>query len=229
MATSGTTNFNPALASIGAYCLGRCNVRRPEITTGHLADVAMAANLVLVDFADDQPNLWAVQLNSISLVQGQATYTLPADVLLVLDCYITTVIANNDNDRIIYGVSRTEYAAYPIKLMQAPPTVYWFDRIIPPTISVYPAPDGNGPYTLNYYAVIQDQDAIIGASTKLDLPYRQLSTFADALAAKLALTYAPDRFTMLDGVAQRSYTRARAQESENVPLYIVPGISGYRR
>jgi hypothetical protein len=229
MATSGTHTFNPALASIGAYALGRCNVRRPEITTGHLADVAMAANLVLSDWSSDQPNLWAVQLNSISLVQGTATYTLPSDVLLVLDCYITTVIGGNNNDRIIYGVSRTEYAAYPIKLEQAPPTVFWFDRVSPPTISVYPAPDGNGPYTLNYYSVIQDQDAVVGASTQLDLPYRQLSTFADALAAKLALTYAPDRFTMLSGVADKSYARVRAGESENVSLYIVPGIGGYRR
>ena len=229
MATSGVTSFNPALASFGAYCLGRCNVRRPEITAGHLADVALAANLVLSDWSDDQPNLWAVQLSQVDLVQGTAAYTLPADVLLVLDCYITTTVSGVANDRVIYGVSRTEYSAYPNKLSQAPPTVFWFDRVVPPVLTVYPAPDGNGPYTLNYYAVIQDQDAVVGASTQLDLPYRMMSVFADALAAKLALTYAPDRFAMLDGVAQKSYARARASESENVPLAIVPGISGYRR
>jgi hypothetical protein len=173
--------------------------------------------------------LWQVQLLSIPLVQGLTGYALPVNTLLVLDCYIRTSVNGVNSDRVIYGVSRTEYSSYPNKSNQAPPTVYWFDRVVPPIITVYPAPDTNGPYTLYYYAVIQDQDAVLGASTQLDLPYRQISVFANALAAKLALTYAPERFAMLDGVASKSYARARAGENEDVSISIIPGLAGYRR
>lgn len=227
MATTGTYTFNPNLGSLGAIALGRCKVRRSAILPDHLADVAMAANLVLVDWSLDQPNLWSVRLASAALSQGVTAYTLPANLLLLLDCYVTTTVSGVATDRVIYSVSRSEYAAYPQKATQAPPTVYWFDRVTPPTITLYPTPDGNGPYTLNYYGVYQDQDAAVGAAAQLDLPYRMLSAFADALAAKLALTYAPEQFALLDGVAQRSFAAARAQENENVPLQIVPGLSGY--
>lgn len=189
----------------------------------------MAANLVLGDWAIDQPNLWSVVLNSVPLVQGTTTYTLPANVLLVLDCFIRTTVSGVNNDRIIYGVSRSEYAAYPNKLQQAFPTVYWEDRVVPIQLSLYPTPDGNGPYTLFYYAVQQDQDANLPGAATLDLPYRMYSPFADALAAKLALSYKPERYEMLDGVAQRSYSRARGSETESVPLYIVPGLNGFYR
>lgn len=227
---SGTTAFSPDLGAISAFALGRCNVRRPEITSGHLADAAMAANLVLVDWASSEPNLWSVELLPITLVQGTIEYTLPANVLLVLDCYITTeAAAGVPQDRVIYGVSRVEYDSYPNKTMQAFPTVFWANRVQPIQISMYPCPDGNGPYTLNLHVVMQDQDAILNGAAGLDLPYRGFSAFADALAAKLALTYAPERYTQLDAVAERSYTRLNGQENEQVALYIIPGLQGYMR
>lgn len=195
----------------------------------HLADMAIAANMVLSDWSMDQPQLWSVALNQIPLVQGTTTYTLPSNVLMVLDCYIRTTVAGINNDRILYDVSRSEYAAYPNKAQQAFPTTMWIDRVVPIEISLYPTPDGNGPYTFFYYVVEQDEDAVVTAARQLDIPYRAYSAFADALSAKLALSYAPDRYDMLDKVAQRSYTRLNGQESENVPIYIVPGLSGYYR
>lgn len=190
----------------------------------------MAANLVLVDFSVDQPNLWAVELNTFSLVQGTNEYTLPDNVLMVLDCFIRTTNNGVQNDRILWDVSRSEYASYPNKLQQAFPTVFWADRTAPVKYTLYPTPDGNGPYTLCYYAVIQDQDAQVTGATQLSTPYRMLSAFADAIAAKLALSYPPPppmTADALDKVAQRSYSRARAQENENSVLYVTPGLSGY--
>ena len=226
---SGSTAFSPDLGAISAYALGRCNVRRPEITTDHLTDAAMAANLVLVDWAGSQPNLWGVELLPVTLVQGTIEYTLPANVLMILDCYITTTVSGVNTDRVIYGVSRTEYDAYPNKQSQAFPTVFWANRVQPIQVSMYPCPDDNGPYTLNLHVVTQDQDAVLAGAAGLDLPYRAFSAFVDGLAAKIALTYAPDRYTQLDAVAQRSSTRLNGQENENVPLFIIPGLQGYRR
>lgn len=230
MATSNSFGFNPGLGSIGAFAFGRCGIRRPQITIEHLTDMQMAANLVLSDWSIDQPMLWSVVLNSVPLVQGTTEYTLPTNVLQVLDIFIRVTTSGVENDRIIYSVSRSEYAAYPNKAQQAYPTVYWADRVSPIKLSLYPTPDGNGPYTLYYYAIEQDQDAIIAGGAQLDTPYRMLSAFTDALAAKLALSYpppAPMTADALDKVAMRSYAAARAQENENVALFVTPGLSSY--
>lgn len=216
----------------------------------------MAANLVLIDWASDEPNLWNVELRSLSLVQGTTTYTLPDDTLLVLDCFIRTNPAtvyeldgsrnvvrdgfNNpivitqgspitNNDRILYRVSRSEYASFPNKGMQAPPTVYWPDRVQPIEMNIYPAPDGHTVYELNTYVIVQQQDQALTGDSPTGSPYRMLSVFADAVAAKLALSYAPDKFELLDKVAERSYTRARGQENESVSIYIQPNLMGYYR
>ena len=129
----------------------------------------------------------------------------------------------------IFPVSRSEYAAFPYKLQQSPPTTWWFDRVLPPQISIYPTPDGNGPYTLNYWAMLQDQDAVVGAATGLDIPGRFLMAFADALAAELALSYAPDKAAALDAKAQRSAEKARWQDREDVTFYLTPGLNAYYR
>jgi hypothetical protein len=227
---SGTYNFSPSLGSLGAYAFGRCGIRRPAITVDHLADLGMAANLVLAEWQNSTPNLWLMSLGSISLVQGTPTYTLPATVTLVTDCYITTNVGSPPPlDRVIFPVSRSTYASFPNKLEQSPPTTWWFDRVLPPQISVYPTADGNGPYTLNYWAVHQDQDAVVTGATGLDIPGRFLMAFVDAISVELAASYAPERAQTLYAKAQQSIETARAQDREDVTYFLTPGLSAYYR
>ncbi len=228
--SSGTYTWNPSIGGIGLYALSRCGVKRTDVTADHLANVQMAANMVLSDWSNDQPNLWTVTLQSISLIASNpGPYTLPTNTVLVLDCYITTTTNGVSTDRVIYPISRSEYASYPMKLNTAPPTVYWMDRVSPPTLTVYPAPDTAATYTLNYYSCSRDQDAALGASGLTDLPYRFLKAFSDCLSAELAIIYAPDRAVALDTVAQRTLEAARKQDREVVPLYIAPSLGGYYR
>jgi hypothetical protein len=231
MPSSGTQTFptQTSLGDIGLYALNRVGVHRPTVTQDHLTDVAMAANMVLSDLSTEQPNLWKLVQNSISLVQGTTTYTLPANVLLVTDCIIRTLVGGIQNDRVIYGVSKTDYLSYPNKLLQEPPTVYWQDRVVPIQMSLYPTPDGNGPYTLIYLAIQQDDDAVLGTAATLDLPYRFVNAFKDLLVAELALTYAPDRAQLYGAVAAASKQRAQMQDREMTPVYITPGLQRYYR
>ena len=227
---SGTYTFSPSLGSLGAYALGRCGIKRPEITSNQLADVGMASNLILSDWGNDSPNLWLMQLGSINLVPGTPTYTLPSTVVLVTDVYLTTNVGSPPpTDRVLFSVSRSVYAAFPNKLLQDPPTTWWFDRVVPPQITVYPTADGNGPYVLNYWAMHQDQDALVGGATGLDLPGRFLMAFADALAAELAIIYKPELAQALDTKAQRSIAKARMQDREDVTFDLSPGLSAYYR
>jgi hypothetical protein len=228
MATSGTTSFNPPLGSLAAYALGRCDVRRTAILQEHLDDAYFAANLILQDWSNEQPQLFDLTLLSFPLTQGQQTITLPANVILVTDCYIQTPVANGiTNNRVIYPIGRSEFSSYPNPLQQGWPSVYWFNRVVPPTLNLYLVPDGNLQYTLFAYAFIQSQDAQLAGQVQMAIPPRWLMAFSDAIARELSLTYAYEKFPVLSAKAEQSYERARTQEREVVPIYITPGLGSY--
>ncbi len=111
---------------------------------------------------------------------------------MILDAY-RSINTGQSNQTNIYmtPISRTEYASYPMPQVQAPPIVYWFDRLISPTITLYPTPDGNGPYVFNYYACVQVQDANLPAGETPDIPYRWIDAFVSGLSHRLSRIYAP--------------------------------------
>ena len=230
MTTSGTYTFNPSLGEIVLNAYARCGVRRTAIMQEHMTDARIETNLMLASWANQGVNLWEVVLISVPLIQGQTTYTVPAKVVMILDAVIQQNTGTSSQfDRVIMPISRTEYSQTPNKLQQAPPTVFWFDRLINPTVTLWPVPDQTNYYTLNYYAVTQIQDAELTDAQTVDIPYRWLDALAAGLAARLAAIYAPDRMQMLEAKAAQTYTIAATQDTENVPLYIMPGLSGYFR
>lgn len=227
MAISGTTNFAPSIGSVMAYAYGLAGIRRSEIAQEHLADAAMAANLLLAQWNTKTPNLWKVSEVVQTLVEGVATYDVDPSVIMVLDAFIRINAATSQPiDRIIWPISRTEYAAIPNKTIEAPPTVYWFDRLLSPTITLWQVPDATAS-ELHYYTVTRIDDAALSNGQTLDLPNWWLPAFAFGLAALLAISYAPDRAVGLDAKAKELLAEARDQDVENVPLVIAPGLYNY--
>lgn len=229
MTTSGTYSFNPSLGEVVLNAYARCGIRRTSLAQEHLADAAFEANLMFSDWSNKGVNLWEVDRVSVPLVQGQTTYTVDAKTVMILDAVITTGSGQSQFDRVIMPISRTEYSQTPNKNLQAPPTVFWFDRLINPTITLWPVPDQSSYYTLNYYRVTQIQDAELQDGQTLDIPYRWMDAMCAGLAARVAAIYAPDRLALLEAKAAQAYTTAATQDTENVPLYIMPGLSGYYR
>ena len=149
---------------------------------------------------------------------------------MVLDAYVTTNNSGQSVDRIILPVSRTEYASYPNKTQQGFPTIYWFDRLISPTVTIWPVPNtSNGPSTLSYYAVTQVQDSNYTGGQTVDIPYRWLEAFANGLAYRLARIWNPPLVQMLKPEADESYAIAAQQDTEYVSMYVSPMVSGYWR
>lgn len=126
-------------------------------------------------------------------------------------------------------ISRTEYASYPNKTQQGFTTVFWFDRLINPTITLWPVPDGSSAQYLKYYRVRQLQDANLSNAQTLDIPYLWLEAFADGLAYRLARIWAPDKAPLFKAVADESYQIAANQNVENAATYVSPMIAGYFR
>jgi hypothetical protein len=231
MTTTGSFDFNPSLGEAVLNAFARIGVRRPEILQTHLSDARMEANLLLAKISNTQPNLWTVDLQSLPLLQGVDTYSVPAETAMILDAYIrygTPVII----DRAIYPISRSEYSTYPQKTLQAFPTVYWYDRLISPTITIWPVPDSSGPYTLYYYRVRQVQDAEYTDNTNalaIEIPYLWLDAFCAGLAHRLSRVYAPNLEQIRKADADEAWAMAAKQDVENVAMQLWPGLAGYFR
>lgn len=229
MATSGTYNFNPSIADLVQNAFGRVGIRRTALLAEHMTDARVESNLLLTEFDNRGVNLWTVDLQTVPLVQGTATYTVPGNTITVLDAYITTGTGESAFDRVITSISRSDYASLPNKDDQGTPTIYWYDRLIEPTITLWQVPDNNGPYTLKYYRFRQIQDSVIGGGVTPELPLRWLDAFTAALSARLARIWAPDKLAEAKLEAERTWQIAAAQDTENAAVSIIPGADIYYR
>lgn len=225
--TSKTYNWNPSSGSILLNAFMRCSVRPAELTATHLAQGQMCENYILAELSNIQPNLWMVDLKSAPLLQGSATYTVAAETVMVLDTVIS--YGSPTTDRMIYPISRTEYMAIPNKTQQGFPNQFWFDRLISPTITFWPVPDGNGPYVCKYYSVRQTQDAVMANGLTVEIPFRFLDAYTAGVAWKLSEMYAPQLEDKLFNRYTRALQIATTQDVEDVNIYITPGLSGYYR
>lgn len=224
MATSGTYTFNPGLGEIVLYAYQNIGIRPTALLQEHMEVARMAANMMLARFSNMGVNLWAVDLITTPLVQGTATYPVDGNTVMILDAYIVS----EGIDRIILPISRTEYASYPNKVQQGFPTTFWFDRLISPTVTLWPVPDGSQT-SLKYYRVRRLQDSNLQNGEQVEIPYLWLEAFADGLAYRLARIWAPPIAPALKAQADESYEIAAAQGIEQAQQYISPQLSGYWR
>ena len=230
MTTSGTTAYNPSLGELTLYAFNLCGVRNTALAQEHMQSARTAANLMLSSWSNRGVNLWKVDLVTVNLVTGTSTYAVDSSTVMILDAYVTNTGNGQNIDRIILPVSRTEYASYPNKQQQGFPTIYWFDRLISPTITIWPVPNtSNGPATLSYYRVTQVQDSNFTGGQTIDIPYRWLEAFAMGLASRLAMVWQPALVNSLKPLADEAYSIAAQQDTEYVQMYISPQISGYYR
>lgn len=228
MTTSNTYQFSPSLGEITLYAFNLCGIRGTALLQEHMESARMAANMMLGRWSSEGVNLWAVDLQSISLSQGVATYSIPSNTIVMLDTYVVQNTGGASINRLILPISRTEYASYPNPTQQGFPTTWWMDRLLSPTVTLWPVPDGNES-TLNYYRVRQIQDANFDSGQNVEIPYYFYEAFAYGLAQRLAMIWAPDKVAMLKPMADESYQIAAAQNVETAQQYISPTLSSYWR
>lgn len=226
MATSGTYTFNPSLGELTVYAYQLIGVRPTALLQEHLDAARTATNMMFTRWSNQGVNLWQVDLVTVSLIQGTATYNVDANTVTMLDAYIE--YGSPAIDRVILPISRTEYASYPNKTQQGFPTTFWFDRLLSPTVTLWPVPDGTQT-SLKYYRVIRLQDANLAGNQELDIPPIWLEAMAYGLAERLAMIWAPEKVQIMKPMADEAYQIAAAQNVETAQQYISPQISGYFR
>lgn len=228
MSTTDTYDYAPSLGELTLYAFNLCQIRSMELQQQHMQSARTAANLLQGRWAAKGVNLWAVDLQTVDLVAGQAQYDVPSNTIAILDAYVTVSASPSVSNRIILPFSRSEYASLSNPNSEGSPTTYWFDRLLSPTLNLWPVPDGSE-VSLSYYRVRQLQDASLTNGAQPEVPIYFLEPYALALAHRLALIWKPERAADLKVEATEAWNDAAGENIENVPLYIAPAIGGYYR
>jgi hypothetical protein len=221
MTTSGTTDFDLSIDELVEEAFERCGMRP---TSGyHLTTARRSLNLVFLDWANRGLNLWTIELQEISLVQGDRVLNLATDTVNVLSAVIRDMTQTPYNDIIIQRISRNEYLDIPNKNFQARPSQYYVQRQNIPQVFLYPVvPNSN--YKLVYYRIRRIQDA--GAYTNTtDVNWRFLPCLVSGLAYFLSLKFAADRVGALKSMYEEDFQRAANEDRDTASTYFVPQIA----
>jgi hypothetical protein len=229
MSTSGTTSYNPILGELFLIAFSRCQVKRTELTAQHMSDARNEANLAQVEFVNAGALLWKQVLNTFTMVPGQATYSIPSQTIMVLDLYISPNGPGGGANRLITPFSRTDYASLANPNETGFPTSFFFLRTVNPTLTFWPAPDNNTTYQCSYWTYVQIDDAEPSQGGNADLSYRFLDAFVAKLAHRLSREYAPALEAQRKADGDEAFALAMKQDTENVALWISPGLQGYYR
>jgi hypothetical protein len=236
--SSGTQDFFLSNSEILFESFDRIMVRPSEITVHHLVSGRRSMNLELQAWSNLGINLWEVVQAQLTLVAEQATYTLPANLVTIMEMYFTTVNGDGtgrNSDRIMVPLTRTQYAQVPNKLQPGLPTQYWLERLEAPVVTIWqPAFQGSPAYIINYNYLQRIDDAGIGAGQTPDIPYRAMDALCAGLAKRLAKKFAPPQMrqqivqeTMAD--ATEAWNNFVTNDLEDGPLIMQPNVGGYAR
>jgi hypothetical protein len=160
-------------------------------------------NMLLISWANRGVNLWTVKPFTIQLVANQPTYTAGNGVTnispyatSILDCYYSLLNgggAGINTDRIMLPMSRTDYDTYSNKLQPGLPSMYWFQKLPSPTLTIYQVAQQGYPVAQlagHYLSLIQT--ANVGGAETPDAPYLAYNALYAELAGELSLKHTKD-------------------------------------
>lgn len=231
MATSGTTAFNLDFTEIAEEAWERAG---REMRSGYdLRTARRSMNLLTIEWQNRGINMWTIDEGIINLVQGTATYNLPADTIDLLEHVVRTGAGNvtTQSDLTISRISVSTYSSIPNKLAQGRPIQLYIDRgQVNPTVTVWPVPD-QGPqgqpfYILKYYRMRRIQDAGSGVQTA-DVNFRFLPCLVAGLGYYIAQKDPAlmPRIPMLQAEYERQFELAAGEDREKAPVRFVPRVS----
>lgn len=136
-------------------------------------------------------------------------------------------VSSQPIDRVLGPMSRTDYNSLPNKPQQGFPSIFWFDRLINPTITLWQVPDGNGPYQLFYYRMRQIQDAYPVNGQTAEIPYNALEAFCAGVAFHISMKWAQDKSIALKAYYDQVWNEFAEENREYVPLRLQPMLNMY--
>jgi hypothetical protein len=231
--TSGTATFEKgfSISDIIEEAYERIGIQ--GVSGYQLKGARRSLNIMFQEWANRGLHYWEVGNNSITLVDGQATYTMyrsladgtsDATAIYGVDDILEASYRNSSSiDTPLTKINRSTYQGLSNKTSEGQPTQYFVQRFIDKvTITLYLTPGSSeaGNF-LNYYYVSRIQDA--GAYTNdADVPYRFVPCMIAGLAYYLGVKFSPERVQMLKMLYEDELKRALEEDGSSSSSFITP-------
>lgn len=221
MTTTGTTDFDLDFTEIAEESWERAG---KEMRSGYdLRTARRSMNLMLIEWQNRGINMWTIDEGSLPLVDGTATYTLPADTIDLLEHVIRTGSGSSQSDLSLTRISVSDYSSITNKTSEGRPLQIWINRLRDaPTVTLWPVPDSNS-YTLQYWRMRRMEDAGNGVETA-DMTFRFYPCLVAGLAYHIAMKV-PDlapRLPLLKEEYENQFAMAASEDREKSTWRIVP-------
>ena len=231
--TSGTTIFEKgfSIADIVEESYERIGIQ--GVSGYQLKGARRSLNIMFQEWGNRGLHYWEVANNSITLVDGQAVYTMfrsaadgtsDATAVYGVDDVLEASYRNASSvDTPLTKISRSTYQALSNKTSEGQPTQYFVQRFIDKiTVTLYLTPGtseaGN---FLNYYYVKRIQDAG-DYSNDSDVPYRFVPCMVAGLAYYLSMKVNPQLVQQNKMIYEDELKRALDEDGQRTSVYITP-------
>ena len=231
--TSGTATFEKGftIADITEEAYERIGIQ--GVSGYQLKSARRSLNILFQEWGNRGLHYWEVRNNSITLVDGQATYTMyrstadgtsDSTAVYGVDDVLEASYRNASSiDTPLTKINRSAYQALSNKTSEGQPTQYFVERFIDKvTITLYLTPGSSeaGNF-LNFYYVKRIEDA--GAYTNdADVPYRFVPCMVAGLAYQLSIKHAPERIQTLKLLYEDELQRALEEDGSSSSTFITP-------
>ena len=231
--TSGTTTFDKTFAIDEIIEEAYERIGMQGVSGNQLRMARRSLNIMFQEWGNRGLHYWEVANNSITLVDGQATYTMyrstgdgtsDATAVYGVDDVLEAVYRNSSSvDTPLTKINRSTYQGLSNKTSEGTPSQYFVQRFIDKvTITLYLTPGsteaGN---TINYYYVKRIQD--VGDYTNAtDVPYRFVPCMASGLAYYLSQKFKPELTQNMKLLYEDELQRALAEDGSSSSSYITP-------
>jgi hypothetical protein len=231
--TSGTTTFDKTFAIDEIIEESYERIGLQNVSGNQLRMARRSLNIMFQEWGNRGLHYWEVANNSITLVDGQATYTMfrstddgtsSATAVYGVDDILEAVYRNSSSvDTPLTKINRSTYQGLSNKTSEGTPSQYFVQRFIDKvTITLYLTPGsteaGN---TINYYYVKRIQD--VGDYTNAtDVPYRFVPCMASGLAYYLSQKFKPEMTQQMKLIYEDELQRALAEDGSSSSSFITP-------
>ena len=231
--TSGTTTFDKTFAIDEIIEEAYERIGLQGVSGNQLRQARRSLNIMFQEWGNRGLHYWEVANNSITLVNGQAVYTMfrstgdgtsDATAVYGVDDVLEAVYRNSSSvDSPLTKINRSTYQALSNKTSTGQPSQYFVQRFIDKvTITLYLTPGSSeAGNTINYYYVKRIQD--VGDYTNAtDVPYRFVPCMASGLAYYLSQKFKPELTQQMKLLYEDELQRALAEDGSSSSSYITP-------
>jgi len=176
---------------------------------------------------------WFVVQQALNARAWRITETGGA-TLAIQQIYFSQPSNQGIGDRLLSAYSRSEWMATSTKMNTGYPSGYYFDQstLAPsnsPSITLWPVPGPlPQPLTNILYTNYRYAQDVTQMFQNADVPQRFYDALVAGITSRLALKFAPDKYTIMKAEAAEAYQIAAATDYENVTLRFTPDMGQYR-